>query len=72
MESSTLSLIRHYSFGAGSDNTKAMEHITFITGWKEEFYSAPFCRIIIMNIEQDFAASNLEPIDGGEDADIDW
>ena len=35
-------------------------------------YMAPSLRIIAINIETSFLASNLEPIEGGDDPDIDW
>ena len=35
-------------------------------------YMAPSLRIIATNTETSFMASNLEPIDGGDDPDIDW
>lgn len=35
-------------------------------------YSAPSLRIITTNLELSFLASNLEPIVGGDDPDIDW
>ena len=35
-------------------------------------YTSPTLRIITTNLEMSFLASNLEPIDGGEDPDIDW
>lgn len=37
-----------------------------------EGYSQPFSRIIDLKWDQSFLASNLEPIDGGDDPDIDW
>lgn len=36
------------------------------------YYSAPSIRIIDTCQEASFLASNLEPIDGGDDPDIDW
>ena len=35
-------------------------------------YQAPSLRIIHTNLETSFLQSNLEPIDGGDDPDIDW
>ena len=35
-------------------------------------YMAPSLRIIATNLEISFMASNLEPIDGGNDDYIDW
>lgn len=35
-------------------------------------YIAPSLRIIITNLETSFMASDLEPIGGGDDPDIDW
>jgi len=35
-------------------------------------YQAPSIRIITTNLEASFLQSNLEPIDGGDDPDIDW
>ena len=35
-------------------------------------YHAPFLRIIDTNLETSFLQSNLEPIGGGDDPDIDW
>lgn len=36
------------------------------------FYSAPSIRVIETKLETIFLASNLEPIDGGDNPDIDW
>ena len=35
-------------------------------------YLTPSLRIIATRQELSFLASNLEPIDGGDDPDIDW
>ena len=35
-------------------------------------YEAPSVRIVETQQELSFLASNLEPIDGGDDPDIDW
>lgn len=35
-------------------------------------YQKPSLRIIEANLETSFLASNLEPIGGGDDPDIDW
>ncbi len=35
-------------------------------------YQVPSLRIIETKQELSFLASNLEPIDGGDDPDIDW
>lgn len=35
-------------------------------------YLTPSLRLIDANLENNFLASNLEPIDGGDDPDIDW
>ena len=35
-------------------------------------YQAPSLRIITTNLEISFLQSNLEPIGGGDDPDIDW
>lgn len=35
-------------------------------------YQAPALRLIDMNLETSFLESNLEPIGGGDDPDIDW
>ena len=37
-----------------------------------DVYQAPSLRIITTNLEISFLASNLEPIGGGDDPDIDW
>ena len=37
-----------------------------------EGYSAPSMRIVDLKLNQSFLASNLEPIDGGDDPEIDW
>lgn len=39
---------------------------------RQKGYAAPFMRIIDLNLDQSFLASNLEPIGGGDDPDIDW
>ncbi len=35
-------------------------------------YQVPSLRIIHTNLETSFLQSNLEPIGGGDDPDIDW
>ena len=35
-------------------------------------YQVPFLRLIETNLESSFLQSNLEPIGGGDDPDIDW
>ncbi len=35
-------------------------------------YSTPSVRIVDLALDQSFLASNLEPIVGGDDPDIDW
>ena len=35
-------------------------------------YQIPSLRVIDTTLETSFLASNLEPIDGGDDPDIDW
>ena len=35
-------------------------------------YQTPSLRLIEMNLEASFLASNLEPIGGGDDPDFDW
>lgn len=38
----------------------------------KEAYKTPSMRILVTNLETSFLQSNLEPIDGGDDPDIDW
>ena len=38
----------------------------------KKYYLAPSVRIIGTRLEVSFLASNLEPIGGGDDPDIDW
>ena len=38
----------------------------------KEAYTTPSLRIIETNLETSFLQSNLEPIGGGDDPDIDW
>ena len=38
----------------------------------KEVYVAPSLRLIDTSLETSFLASNLEPIGGGDDPDIDW
>lgn len=38
----------------------------------KEVYTAPSLRLIDTSLETSFLASNLEPIGGGDDPDIDW
>ena len=38
----------------------------------QEGYVTPSIRIVDLKWDQSFLASNLEPIDGGDDPDIDW
>ena len=35
-------------------------------------YQAPSLRVVETNLETSFLQSNLEPIGGGDDPDIDW
>ena len=37
-----------------------------------EAYVAPCVRVVVMSADISFLASNLEPIDGGDDPFIDW
>ena len=37
-----------------------------------EAYQTPTSRVIDTHLETSFLASNLEPIEGGDDPDIDW
>ncbi len=37
-----------------------------------ESYQAPVMRVIDTDLETSFLQSNLEPIGGGDDPDIDW
>lgn len=37
-----------------------------------ETYQNPALRVLDTRLEVSFLASNLEPIDGGDDPDIDW
>ena len=39
---------------------------------RQEDYQTPSLRLIDTNLETNLLASNLEPIDGGDDPDIDW
>lgn len=38
----------------------------------QDGYVVPSMRIVDLKQDQSFLASNLEPIDGGDDPDIDW
>lgn len=38
----------------------------------KEIYTAPSQRVICTLLEVSFLQSNLEPIGGGDDPDIDW
>ena len=38
----------------------------------QEGYIAPLMRIVDLKTDQSFLQSNLEPIDGGDNPDIDW
>lgn len=38
----------------------------------KEVYQTPSLRLIEMNLEISFLESNLEPIGGGDDPEIDW
>lgn len=42
------------------------------TDYGREPYIAPAFRMIPLSTEFSFLQSNLEPIDGGNDPDIDW
>ena len=37
-----------------------------------EAYAAPLARVVELSADLSFLASNLEPIDGGDDSYIDW
>lgn len=39
---------------------------------QKAIYASPSLRIINTNLEVSFLQSNLEPIGGGDDPDIDW
>ena len=39
---------------------------------RQENYQTPSLRLIDTNLETNLLASNLEPIGGGDDPDIDW
>ena len=39
---------------------------------RQENYQTPSLRLIDTNLDTNFLASNLEPIGGGDDPDIDW
>lgn len=47
-----------------------MKNDTF-NGSRED-YQSPSLRLIDARLERNFLASNLEPIGGGDDPDIDW
>ena len=38
----------------------------------KEVYTAPSLKLISTHMESSFLQSNLEPIGGGDDPDIDW
>ena len=38
----------------------------------QEGYSAPSVRFVDLTMDQSFLVSNLEPIDGGDDPDLNW
>lgn len=42
------------------------------TNHPQETYVAPSVRIVDLKLDQSFLASNLEPIGGGDDPEIDW
>ena len=42
------------------------------TRYARECYVTPSMRIVDLELGQSFLASNLEPIDGGDDPVIDW
>ena len=49
-----------------------MDYPTFSTEWQEKAYVTPSCRVVKSAFEQSFLQSNLEPIGGGDDPEIDW
>lgn len=53
-------------------NTETMDCPTFCNELQEKAYVSPSCRMLALSIEHNLLASNLEPIDGGDDPDIDW
>ena len=46
--------------------------MAIINSESKETYTTPSLRIFSTNLETSFLQSNLEPIDGGDDPDIDW
>ena len=42
------------------------------THQSQEGYVSPFMRIVELKQDLSFLTSNLEPIGGGDDPDIDW
>ena len=42
------------------------------SGDSRRSYLVPFTRVVEMKLDLSFLASNLEPIDGGGEPDIDW
>lgn len=49
-----------------------MEQNTCFIGKQEKTYVSPAVRILPMTTVLSFLQSNLEPIGGGDDPDIDW
>ena len=47
-----------------------MKYNTSDESWKD--YQAPVLRVIKTDLETSFLQSNLEPIGGGDDPDINW
>ena len=49
-----------------------MNQTDFYVSKQEKTYVSPVIRIVPMRTEFSFLQSNLEPIGGGDDPDIDW
>ena len=49
-----------------------MKQIICIVGVGVKPYVTPSFRVVPLTTEISFLASNLEPISGGDDPDIDW
>ena len=49
-----------------------MNVLEILTGTQERPYVSPTVRVVPMTTECSFLQSNLEPIGGGDDPDIDW
>ena len=70
MKDSVIRIVLEFSYFCNLITSTHMKYSE--THQPQEGYAAPSLRIVDLELDQSFLASNLEPIDGGDDPDIDW